>query len=481
MKVKYDFDKVVCRRGTGCVKWDALGKVYGREDILPLWVADMDFETPDFIMNALRGRLEHPVLGYTMVPDSYVESIIAWQKRRYNWEGSREHLTFIPGIVQGIAMAIQAFTKPGDKIIVQSPIYHPFFLLTEKAGREVVWNPLKPIYVLGNLEEQLDNSRLNFSTSALKDNLSENCQGISRVGKKCVKGDKYMGQGTSNGTLIGYEMDFEQLEEVIEGAKMLILSNPHNPAGIVWSAETLAKLASICHKHGVVVISDEIHSDMTLFGHKHVPFATVSPEAAACSITLTSPSKTFNIAGVVSSYAVVINPDLREKFFGYLETGHLNRPHMFATIAVEAAYTQGDAWLEQMLDYVEENALFVEKFLAKRIPQIKVLRPQASFLLWLDCRGLFEHDKKLVKEQDNLLKNQRYSSEGNRDFTIEQKSIKSQQDLVDFFINDVGIALNDGTDYGPGGEGFMRLNIGTKRALISEALERLAKALALFS
>lgn len=433
--MKYNFDNEVCRKGTRSIKWDALEKVYGKEDLLPLWVADMDFETPDFIMDALRKRLEHPVLGYTLVPDSYYESIIAWQKRRNDWEISREQVTYIPGIVKGIAMAIQAFTMPGDKIIVQPPIYHPFHLLPQAAGREVVWNPLKPIYSSGNSQEQ-------FNTVG---HFDDDCQGISKVKNEDVKG---CGRRSSNDTLIDYEMDFEQLEDAIEGARMLILSNPHNPAGIVWSAETLEKLASICYKHGVIVISDEIHSDMTLFGHKHIPFAMVSPEAAACSITFTSPSKTFNIAGVVSSYAVVIDPDLRDKFFTYLEVGHLDRPHIFATIAVEAAYTHGDEWLEQMLVYVEENALFVEKFLAERIPMVKALRPQASFLVWLDCRGLFESHKNIVK----------------------------QKDLVDFFVNKVGIALNDGTGYGPGGKGFMRLNIGTRRALITEALERLATA-----
>ncbi len=469
MKVKYDFDKVVCRKGTESFKWDGLGKVYGREDLIPLWVADMDFETPDFIIDALRKRLEHPVLGYTMVPDSYIKSIIAWQKRRNNWEVSREQLTFIPGIVKGIAMAIQAFTKPGDKIIVQPPIYHPFFLLPEKADREVVWNPLKPVYSSGNSQEQFNNTK-NCSVSPLNDD----CQDISRVENENIKG---CGDKSSNDTLTGYEMDFEQLEEVIDGAKMLILSNPHNPAGIVWSADTLAKLASICHKHGVIVISDEIHSDMTLFGHRHIPFATVSPEAAECSITFTSPSKTFNIAGVVSSYAVVINPELRKKFYGYLETGHLNSPHMFATIAVEAAYTYGDEWLEQMLKYVEENALFVEKFLAERVPQIKVLRPQASFLVWLDCRGLF-NDKGLFGHDNGLHENGSKVIVGKNVRKGEKIFLRNQAELVDFFVNKVGIALNDGTGYGPGGEGFMRLNIGARRTLIAEALEKLATAIA---
>jgi cystathionine beta-lyase len=396
--MKYNFDKEIDRRGTNSVKWDAMKAYFGSDDLQALWVADMDFETPDFIIDALKKRLDHPVLGYTTVPESYINSIINWQSRRNGWDIRKEWLAYIPGIVKGIGMALEVFTEPGDKVIVQPPIYHPFHLLPTRNGREVVWNPL-----------------------------------IERDG--------------------GYDMDFEHLESVIEGCKVLILSNPHNPAGLVWDKETLTRLASICHKHGVLVISDEIHSDMPLFGHKHLPFASVSQEAAECSITFAAPSKTFNIAGVVSSYAVVPNDKLREKFFGWLHANEFASPHMFAPIATEAAFTYGEEWLEQMLAYLEENVLFVESFLAEKLPCVKPLRPQASFLVWLDCRELCC----------------RLVGEGASD---EQKRAA----LNDLFIKKAGLALNDGVGFGPGGSCFLRLNIGTTRARLATALESLVAA-----
>ena len=259
---RYDFDKVIDRRGSGAVKTDALGKVYGKDDLIPLWVADMDFETPDFIVKALKERLEHPILGYTVIPEDYWQTIREWIADRHDWETRCEWMTFIPGIVKGIGMAINALLEKDEKVIIQPPVYHPFRLIPQKNGREVVFNPLK----------------------ILPDG--------------------------------SYEMDFENLAAVCdEKCRMLILSNPHNPAGIVWPRETLKKLAEFCHSRGIIVISDEIHCDMALFGNKHIPFASVSEEAAGCSITFGAPSKTFNIAGIVSSYAIVPNQELRERFF----------------------------------------------------------------------------------------------------------------------------------------------------------------------
>ena len=242
----------------------------------------------------------------------------------------------------------------------------------------------------------------------------------------------------------GYSIDFENLAEVCDPkCKMLILSNPHNPAGIVWSAETLRQLASFCHERGIIVISDEIHCDMALYGHKHIPFASVSPEAAACSITFAAPSKTFNIAGIVSSYAVVPNDELRKKFYSWLKANEMSSPHMFAPIATIAAFKQGEEWRRQMLKYIEGNIEFVEEYCASHIPGIKPLRPQASFLVWLDCRGLG----------------------------------LNHEELVDLFVNKARLALNDGEIFNPGGEGHMRLNVGAPRATIRMAMERLKDAL----
>lgn len=385
----YDFDKVMDRRGTGAVKTDALGKVYGKDDLIPLWVADMDFETPDFIVEALKDRLRHPVFGYTVVPEDYWPAIKKWIADHHGWETECEWMTFIPGIVKGIGMAINALLGKDDKVIIQPPVYHPFRLIPQKNGREVVFNPLR----------------------ALPDG--------------------------------NYEMDFENLESVCdERCRMLILSNPHNPAGIVWPRETLERLAEFCHNRGIIVISDEIHCDMALFGHKHIPFASVSEKAAECSITFGAPSKTFNIAGIVSSYAVVPDPKLRERFFKWLEASEMNAPHLFAPIATMAAFRYGEEWRQQMLRYIEGNIVFIEDFCRKNIPQIKPLRPQASFLVWLDCREL------------NLTHDQ----------------------LNDLFVNKAGLALNDGEMFSPGGEGFMRLNVGTSRKVLEKAMHRLSSA-----
>jgi cystathionine beta-lyase len=366
-----------------------LKKVYGKEDLIPLWVADREFETPDFIIEAIRKRREHPVFGYTVMPEGYWETVKTWIEDHHGWKTETEWMTFIPGIVKGIGMVINALLEKEDKVIIQPPVYHPFRLIPQKNGREVVFNPLK---------ELPDGS---------------------------------------------YEMDFENLEAVCDPkCKLLILSNPHNPAGIVWSRETLIKLADFCHSHGITVISDEIHCDMALFGNRHIPFASVSEKAAECSITFGAPSKTFNIAGIVSSYAIVPDEGLREKFFKWLEASEMSAAHIFAPIATMAAFKHGENWRQQMLRYLECNIRFVEEYCLKNIPQIRPLRPQASFLVWLDCRKLG----------------------------------LSHEELTDLFVNKAGLALNDGEMFNPGGEGFMRLNIGTPRDILKEAMDKLLDA-----
>ena len=386
----YNFDEIIDRKETSCVKYDGLKNAYqGKENLIPLWVADMDFATSDFIVEALKKRCEHPVFGYTFDDDEYYESIQTWLDYKYHWKTEREWISYIPGIVKGIGLAVQCFTQPGDKVIIQPPVYHPFRLVPTRMGREVVYNPLK-----------------------LEDGV--------------------------------YKMDFEQLESLIDkDCKMLILSNPHNPGGVVWEKEALVKLAQICSAHGILVISDEIHAEMTYPQFRYHPFATVSEEAAACSVTFMAPSKTFNIAGIVSSYALVPDSRIREKFYSFLEAGELNAGTIFAFTATKAAYTYGAEWLQQMRSYVIENVNFVDEYLKKNIPQIKVYRPQASFLVWLDCREL-----KLT-----------------------------QPELVQLFEDKAGLALNDGTMFGKEGEGFMRLNIGCPRSILNQALESLKKAI----
>lgn len=389
---KYDFDKIIERRGTGAIKTDVLQERYGDANLTPLWVADMDFETPPFVTEALRQRLEHPIFGYTTEPEDYWPTVIRWIADHHNWNVEREWLTYIPGIVKGIGMAVNVFVKEDEKVIIQPPVYHPFRLTPEGNGREVVYNPLH-----------------------------ENADG-------------------------SYSMDFENLAAVAdEKCRMLILSNPHNPAGIVWDRDTLVRLADFCYRHHILVISDEIHGDMALWDNKHIPFASVSEEAAACSITFGAPSKTFNIAGIVSSYAVVPNADIRQRFFGWLQANELNEPTIFAPIATIAAFQKGEEWRQEMLRYVEGNIDFVIDYCDKHLPGIKALRPQASFLVWLDCRDLkLSHDE-----------------------------------LVDLFVKGAHLALNDGEMFGKGGEGFMRMNVASPRSVLRRALEQLRQALKL--
>lgn len=385
----YDFNKIIDRSGSGDLKHEVLEERYGRGDLLPLWVADMDFETPQFITDALRSRLDHSLFGYTVEPKEYWPTVQRWIRDHHQWKVPLEWFSYIPGIVKGIGMVINVFTNPDEKVIIQPPVYHPFRLTPEGNGREVVYNPLK-----------------------------ENADGT-------------------------YSMDFDNLAEVAdEKCRLLILSNPHNPAGIVWSKETLARLADFCYDRGIIVISDEIHCDMALWGNKHVPFATASEKAAQCSITFGAPSKTFNIAGIVSSYSIVPNPEIRKKFYSWLAANELNEAPMFSPIATIAAFEQGEPWRRAMLAYVEDNIRYVEDYCREHLPMIRPLRPEASFLVWLDCRKLgLNHDR-----------------------------------LIDLFVNKARLALNDGEMFGKGGEGFMRMNVATPCAILTQALSQLKDA-----
>jgi cystathionine beta-lyase len=385
----YNFDEIIDRRGTNCLKVDRLHERFGNANLLPLWVADMDFRTPGFIVDAIRKRCEHEIFGYTFPSDAYYQSIVDWVAYKHHWTISPEWLSYIPGIVKGIAFALDCFTQPGDKVIIQPPVYHPFHLVPQMQGRRVVHNPLKQV------------------------------EGI-------------------------YRMDFEQLESVIDDAcKVLILCSPHNPGGLVWEKETLARLAAICARHKLLVISDEIHAEMVYPAYTHHPFPTVSEEAAACSLTFMAPSKTFNIAGIVTSYALIPEPSLRKRFFSFLKARELDEGTIFSYEATTAAYTHGAQWLQQMCDYVMGNVRFVSDYLAREIPAIRAYPPQASFLIWLDCRDLG----------------------------------LAQKELVALFRDKAGLALNDGAMFGEGGEGYMRLNAGCPRAVLQQALQSLQAAL----
>lgn len=381
---RYDFDEVIERRGTGALKTDRLQERFGREDLLAAWVADMDFATPPFIINALRKRLEHPIFGYCVEPEEYRSLIIKWEKELHDLDIEKDWISYIPGIVKGIGFVINIFTKPGDDVFIMPPVYHPFRITAELNGRNIVNIPL-----------------------------------IENEGE--------------------YYIDFQKLRDYKTQGGVLLLSNPHNPGGRIWNKEELAELAEICEQKKILVVSDEIHADMALWGKSHIPYMTVSQRAADNSITFCAPSKVFNIPGIVTSFSIVPNKEIREKFYGWLAANELNEAPEFSYIATCAAYKEGKEWRRQMLDYVEENIKCVEKYCNNHLSGIKALKPDASFLVWLDCRGL---------------------------------GLK-QEALVDLFVNKAKVALNDGAMFGKEGEGFMRLNVGMPRSELIKVLDRI--------
>jgi len=385
----YNFDEIIPRKGTCCVKHDALEAFFGRDDLLPMWVADMDFRSPDFVMEAIRERCQHEVLGYAVPSDGYWEAVRNWLRGHYRVEAQREELHFIPGIVAGIAFVLQAMTKPGDGILVTTPVYPPFLDLPSNSARQLVASPLHVV----------------------------------------------------DGR---FKIDFDDLEWRARQCSWMILSNPHNPGGTVWGEETLRQVAEICYRNNVSVISDEIHADLTLPGHHHVSFSTVSDYARDISITFIAPSKTFNIAGLSSSVCYCPNESLRKRFYGYLDGYEIANGNIFAYVGAEAAFRQGEDWLRQMLQYVQRNVGFLHQYLAEQMPYVQAVLPEASYLPWLDFNGLG----------------------------------LTHEELKDRLINHARVALNDGTTFGGKAyQGCFRLNIGTPRATLKEALERIAAAM----
>ena len=385
--MKYNFDEIIPRKNSDCLKYDKLQEMFGTDDALSMWIADMDFRTPPFVIEALRRRLDHEVLGYTFCSPQWKPAIQSWVSRHYGWDVKEEEIGFVGGIVPAISFAVQCFTAPGDKILIQPPVYHPYHHVVKDLGRTLVYNPLRLV----------------------------------------------------NGQ---FEIDFEDFERKIVGCKLFLLCNPHNPGGRVWNADELVRIADICARNGVIVISDEIHCDMALTGYKHTVFATVSEAAAQNSVTLMAASKTFNIAGLKSSYHIIQNEALRKQYSEYLTRSELDTAHLFATTAVAVAYNEGDEWLAQMLQYVEENIAFLDKYLKENMPKISFIRPQASYLVFLDARELG----------------------------------MPQERLVEFFLKEAKVAMNDGTMFGQEGAGFMRMNLGCPRAMLQQALEQIKAA-----
>lgn len=384
--VSWNFDKHINRKGTNSIKWDFLKERFGNEDLLPLWVADMDFQCPPAVMEAVKKLAEHGVFGYASPRDTYFNAIIGWMKKRFEWDIKKEWIVTVPGIVPAIGLAIETFTKPKEGVIVQQPVYFPFMSVIEEADRLVVNN--------GLLETQE-----------------------------------------------GYQMDFDGLEALAAKREntMMILCSPHNPVGRVWTEEELRRVVDICDRNDVLLVSDEIHHDLIHSGYKHVPIAKIAQEKTKL-ITCTAPSKTFNIAGVYASNIIISDSSIRERFQRTLEKRHL-MTSIFAIEALKAAYNDGETWLEALLQYLEGNMDFVEKFIRENLPRIKVRRPESTFLMWLDFR----------------------------DYNL------TNDDLRNKMINEAHLALNNGWQFGQAGNGFMRLNIGCPQATLEKALKAMEK------
>jgi cysteine-S-conjugate beta-lyase len=388
--MRWNFDEFVNREGTDCVKYDLRKEIFGINDVIPMWVADMDFKTPDFIINSLQERLSHNILGYSVRPESYFLSISSWFTKRHNWPVEKEWICFSPGIVPALNFCTLAFTSPGDSIIVQPPVYFPFFSAVEAHGRRLVYNILKE----------------------------------------------------SDGK---WEMDFNSLKASIDGnTKMIIISNPHNPVGRSWTPAELNALADICIENNLLILSDEIHCDLVLPGFRHTPVAAISEKIAEITITFIAPSKTFNLASLATSSVIIPNPVLRKSFKKIVDNLHVGNGNIFGTTASIAAYSHGHEWLDALLEYIDINAGFVIDYCSKMIPEIVPVQPEATYMIWLDCR----------------------------------KFAMNGKELQNFFVHRAGVGMNEGSTFGPGGEGFMRINLGTTHQTVVKAMEQIEKAVA---
>jgi cysteine-S-conjugate beta-lyase len=385
--MKYNFDHIIPRKNTNSVKFDMSKQLFGKEDILPLWVADMDFATPEFIRKAVIKRAEHEIYGYTFRGEGFFSSILNWMKIRHDWEVKKEWISFSPGIVPALNFSIQAFSKPGDSVIIQPPVYFPFFTAVEDHGRKILHNQL-----------------------------------LEKNGR--------------------YSIDFEDFEKKAKNASMFLFCHPHNPVGRVWNKEELKRLVNICQQNNVVIISDEIHSDLMLNGNKHIPLLKIEG-AREITISFFAPSKTFNLAGLSTSFGICSNNDLKKKFDKQIDQLHIGMGNIFGAVALEAAYTKGADWLDALLLYLSNNLKFLVEFISQRLPVIKVIEAEASYLIWLDFRKLNMNDK----------------------------------DLKEFIINKAGIGFNDGPMFGNEGSGFQRINIALPRKKLEEALLKLEEAI----
>ncbi|GAB6170984.1 pyridoxal phosphate-dependent aminotransferase [Paradesulfitobacterium aromaticivorans] len=388
--MRYDFDEVIERKHTNSLKWDFAESKFGEKDLLPMWVADMDFKVPQPVTEAIVRKAEEGVYGYADRLNPYYEAVIGWMERRHGWKIEREWITYSPGVVSALHWLVRAYTNPGDKVVIQAPVYYPFYSAVENNGCDIVINELR-----------LENGH--------------------------------------------YRMDFNDLEQKLKDnpdTKLLILCSPHNPVGRVWTREELTRLGEICLRHKVMIVADEIHADLVYEGCKHTPLAMISEELAQNSITCTAPSKTFNLAGLQTSNIIIPNRDLRRTYLDILEQNGVRRPNIFGIVATEAAYNDGEEWLEQLLVYLNGNLDFLTDFISKKLPKVKVIKPEGTYLVWLDFR----------------------------EYGLDGKALEN------LMLRKAKLALDEGYIFGTGGEGFERINIACPRAVLAEGLTRIENA-----
>ena len=389
--MKYDFDQVINRTNTASMKWDGAHTFFGdhANGALPMWVADMDFKCSKEITNAMEQKLQEGIFGYPLLTDSYYQAVIHWMEKHYDWHVEKEWIQFSPGIVAALNYIVQAFTKEGDSVLIQSPVYYPFTSAVVNNNRKIIRNNM--------LEEDQQ-----------------------------------------------YMIDFDDFEKKIvqKSVKMYILCNPHNPGGRVWTEDELVRLCEICKKHDVLLVSDEIHADLTYSGYKTTAMGRVAQNIYHRVIICTAASKTFNLAGLQTSNIIIPNVSIRKTFAEYMDKLHLIRPNIFGQTATEAAYTHGEEWLSQLKNYLEENLRYMMEFMETRLPELKVMKPQATYLVFIDCKSL---------------------GLGN-------------QELREFMLQKARVAMDDGFVFGPGGEGYVRMNIACPKSVLAEALERIENA-----
>ena len=387
--MKYNFDEVIDREKNRSAKYDEREKKFGTRDVIPMWIADMDFRTAQPIIDAAKKKAEEGIWGYTSRPASYYEAVCGWQKRRNGWDVDPKMISFAVGVVPAMSSMVNVFTKPEDKVLIQTPVYSEFYDVTESWGRQVVESPLKE-----------------------KDGV--------------------------------WSIDWEDFEKKAGEAKMFFLCNPHNPLGIVWSREDLTRMCEICIRHQVLIVSDEIHSDLIFHGKKHIPTATLSEEIAAYVITCTSGTKTFNLAGIQAAAIVFPNQELKGVYDRFWVNLDIHRNNAFSSVIMETAFNEGEEWLEQLLEYISGNFDFIREYCREHIPQIKPNLPDATYLVWLDCRELG----------------------------------MSNEELKNFMIHKAGLGLNEGWSFGRSLSGYMRLNAACPRRVIEKALKQLEAAVA---